>query len=149
MRTRGVANSFEKFKTDRATVSLAPGRKRVGNYVFLAARMAVGWCRRGCLPVWLTACLVSAAVCLPRPPLFPSLATCLLTCLPLFGPFTSPQLAWRVAAARALWTWSDLGRDLADTPGWLHASVSRWRIAATRFALAGAAGRLLVSVFTI
>eukprot|EP00752_Nemacystus_decipiens_P005794 g5242.t1 len=54
------------------------------------------------------------------------------------------QLAWRVAAARSLWTWSDLGRDLADTPGWLHASVSRWRIAATRFALAGAMARLLV-----
>lgn len=55
------------------------------------------------------------------------------------------QFAWRLAAARSLWTWSDLGRDLTDTPGWLHASVARWRVAATRLALAGAAGRLLVS----
>eukprot|EP00903_Cladosiphon_okamuranus_P021060 g19346.t1 len=54
------------------------------------------------------------------------------------------QLAWRVVAARSLWTWSDLGRDLTETPGWLHAAVSRWRIFATRFALAGAAARLLV-----
>lgn len=58
--------------------------------------------------------------------------------------FNSTKVAWRVAAARSLWTWSDLGRELTNTPGWLHASVSRWRRVATSFAIAGAAARLLV-----
>ncbi|CAM9739402.1 unnamed protein product [Pylaiella littoralis] len=54
------------------------------------------------------------------------------------------QVVWRAAAARSLWTWSDLGRGLTNTPGWLHASVSRWRGLATIFAAAGAAARLVV-----
>lgn len=54
------------------------------------------------------------------------------------------QMVWRGVAARSLWTWSDLGRNLTNTPGWLHASVSRWRGVATNFAIAGAAARLVV-----
>ncbi|CAN0122546.1 unnamed protein product, partial [Ectocarpus fasciculatus] len=54
------------------------------------------------------------------------------------------QAAWRAAAARSLWTWSDLGRGLIKTPGWLHASVAWWRGAATLLAGAGAVARVLV-----
>ncbi|CAN0106177.1 unnamed protein product [Laminaria digitata] len=54
------------------------------------------------------------------------------------------QVAWRVAGARSLWTWSDLGRNLRNTPGWLHSSTARWRTAATYVALVGAASRVLV-----
>ncbi|CAN0133808.1 unnamed protein product, partial [Ectocarpus sp. 8 AP-2014] len=54
------------------------------------------------------------------------------------------QAAWRAAAARSLWTWSDLGRGLIKTPGWLHASVAWWRGAATLLAGAGAVARILV-----
>lgn len=54
------------------------------------------------------------------------------------------KVAWRVAGARALWTWSDLGRNLRSTPGWLHASTARWRTVATYVALAGAAFRVSV-----
>ncbi|CBJ30153.1 expressed unknown protein [Ectocarpus siliculosus] len=53
------------------------------------------------------------------------------------------QAAWRAAAARSLWTWSDLGRGLIRTPGWLHASVAWWRGAATLLAGAGAVTRIL------
>ncbi|CAM9638215.1 unnamed protein product, partial [Hapterophycus canaliculatus] len=54
------------------------------------------------------------------------------------------QVLWRGAAARSLWTWSDLGRDLTKTPGWLHASVSRWRTTATWVAVAGVVARILM-----
>lgn len=59
------------------------------------------------------------------------------------------KVAWRVAGARALWTWSDLGRNLRNTPGWLHASMARWRTVATYVALAGAASRVLVRRFLV
>ncbi|CAN0504534.1 unnamed protein product, partial [Discosporangium mesarthrocarpum] len=54
------------------------------------------------------------------------------------------KVAWRVSAARSLWTWSDLGRGLRERrPGWLHASVAGWRWAATAVAMGGGCLRML------